>query len=697
MEVVYLGLISKIFNAIFNAILAPVFKFISSLLETVLGWLFRTILQPLLINVLQPLFKGLVDLIMEILGGIIYSIYADCLQIVDALQTSFRIFAGLDEVTYKGRSYSLLEVIFRMETIQKATYILIAVSFALMMLFAILGVLRSMADLDGADQRPVSKVLSMVFKAMTKMFMIPAVSLFAIMMSCQILAGINSALGGESTTLARMVFVVSSLDACKESKYNVSGGGTNIGIDDPVRKNYYDGTYSYTDKSRVKNDFELGKFDYMLGFLGAGFLIIVLAICMISFITRIFDVIVLFMVSPFFAAVMPLDDGEKFKAWQDMFVAKLFGGYGSVVGMQVYMMLCPAVMGGNIVFGQGSTEANYLIRMIFLMGGAWAVVKVGPTITQLLNFQAGAAESEHSRSVMMAASMAGNAAVGLGRTSVQAYQGWKGKKDGAMAASDQRIRDRLNSPKAGQSNGGQNGSSGRNTAATAAGPRITQKGPGQAQRTGTMFKGHITTNKTEGGHSYLGVDFKNTKFGRDENGRFNARVLGVGVRKGQDGKVDKISLPFVRLKRDDNGKMRVAKVKTPAGVNIKRAETLKKNPDGTTTRTMGKLYCSDIKVAGYKARFDQNTGNVETLSKFGTHYAKNENGQYVMTHTQHFGVRKEFEQDADGKYKQTHRVGNFTESSYSYDGNQRISQVEKLGNGRRFEREPNETGGGKTT
>lgn len=685
MEVVYLGLISKIFNAIFNAILAPVFKFISSLLETVLGWLFRTILQPLLINVLQPLFKGLVDLIMEILGGIIYSIYADCLQIVDAMQTSFRIFAGLDEVTYKGRSYSLLEVIFRMETIQKATYILIAVSFALMMLFAVLGVLRSMADLDGADQRPVSKVLSMVFKAMTKMFMIPAVSLFAIMMSCQILAGISSALGGEGTTLARMVFVVSSLDACKNSEYNVSGGGTNIGIDDPVRKNYYDGTYSYTDKSRVENDFELGKFDYMLGFLGAGFLIIVLAICMISFITRIFDVIVLFMVSPFFAAVMPLDDGEKFKAWQDMFVAKLFGGYGSVVGMQVYMMLCPAVMGGSIVFGQGSTEANYLIRMIFLMGGAWAVVKVGPTITQLLNFQAGAAESEHSRSVMAAASMAGGAAAGLGRTSVQAFQGWKGKKDGAMAASDKRIQDRLNPSRAGQSSGGQGGNGSRNTAA---GPRITQKGPGQAQRTGAMFNGHITTNKTEGGHSYLGVDFKHTKFGRDENGRFNARLLGVGVRKGQDGKVDKISLPFVRFKRDDNGNMRVAKVKIPGGINIKRAETLKKNPDGTTTRTMGKMYCSDIKVAGYKARFDQNTGNVETLSKFGTHYAKNENGQYVMTHTQRFGVRREFEQDANGKYKQTRRVGNFTESSYSYDGNQRISQVEKLGN---------ETGGGKTT
>ena len=40
MEIVYLGLLSTIFNAIFDAILSPVFKFLSSLLETVLGWLF---------------------------------------------------------------------------------------------------------------------------------------------------------------------------------------------------------------------------------------------------------------------------------------------------------------------------------------------------------------------------------------------------------------------------------------------------------------------------------------------------------------------------------------------------------------------------------------------------------------------------------------------------------------------------------
>ena len=53
----------------------------------------------------------------------------------------------------------------------------------------------------------------------------------------------------------------------------------------------------------------------------------------------------LFIASPIFVSTMPLDDGEKFKAWQDMFVAKIFSGFGSVIAMELYMLLCPVVMG----------------------------------------------------------------------------------------------------------------------------------------------------------------------------------------------------------------------------------------------------------------------------------------------------------------------------------------------------------------
>ncbi len=717
MEIVYMGIISKIFNAIFNAILSPVFKFISSLLETALSWLFDTILKPLLINVLKPMFTALLELIFDILAGIIYSIYADVLKFVDSLQSAFNVFAGLQKVTYNGRDSTLLDVVFRLPQIQTALWVLISISFALMLLFAILGTLRSMADLE--NQRPISKVLSATCQSFLKMLLIPAVSLFAIAMAGQILVGIDSALGGSQTSLARTVFVVSSLDACNNSDFNIStpGEGITPGVSDDVREHYYSGEYSYTNKSQVEKDFKFGDFDYLIGFGGAIFLVVVLGACLLTFISRIFEVVVLLLVSPVFASVMPLDDGEKFKGWQDMFVAKLFGGYGTVMAMQIYMQLCPAVMDGNIIFGQGSTEANYLIRLIFLLGGAWSVIKAGPAITQLLNYQAGAAEAENNRAVTTAmaatASFAGASVAAAGRTAAQKYKGWRVRKNEALAESDKRISNRLgfetdengkrtgrtlkeaqaaaagagasgtvggsggsggkaNLPPTGKA-GGVTGSSITNTGG-AGGRNKVGKGLGQAQRTGSYFSGHITTNKSKGGHSYLGVDFgKALRFGRNADGTFSGSFLGIGYRVGQDGKLDKVSLPFVRVKKYDDGKMHVARYKIPlTGIRNKRMESVTTRPDGTKERKMvhgGQFYTSDNFFGRQKARYDQETGRVEKLRDRGNYFQKNADGKYVLTHSTKGGVRREYERGEDGSYRETNRVGNLTESSYSYDEN----------------------------
>ena len=315
--------------------------------------------------------------------------------------------------------------------------------------------------------------------------------------------------------------------------------------------------------------------------------------------------LLLFIASPLFVSAMPLDDGEKFKAWQDMFVAKVFSGFGSVIAMEIYMLLCPVVMGGGISFVQSSTpEADYLIRLIFLLGGAWAVIKAGPTITQLLNYQAGAAEHEAANSVtsgihdavrltgQLGSRVAGGIAGGIGK--------YRMERRNAREASDNRIAETLNrgsraggmSPKSkplignkpgagGSGAGGKKPGAGGSGAgarsqfkpgikptgapkssvslasqrAKAASPGIkgakAGAGVSRAALLGTLgSKGRITLNRTKGGTRYLGANFgKALTFGRDANNNFHTRVLGVGYREGANGAADKISLPFVRLKR----------------------------------------------------------------------------------------------------------------------------------------------------
>ena len=743
MEIVYLGLLSSIFNAIFEAILSPIFKFLSSLLETVLGWLFDNVLGPLLENVLWPIFTGVVDLVFEILAEIIYKLFASILQIVDAMQSAFNIFAGLEPVTYVNHPepLPLIEMLFRIDTVQWAVMIITVIGLCLTFMFAVLGTARSMLELDVDNAKPISRVLRFTGQAMVRFALIPITCLFLITMSGRVLQGVGTAMGSDSTTLSRMVFVVASLDANKkDARYNISGRlndgdspvtpASDIGITDAYRRPFYTGSSSYADSDVVGRTFNFARFDYLIGFGCSIFLLIVMGICLINFICRIFEVLMLFIASPIFVSTMPLDDGEKFKAWQDMFVAKIFSGFGSVIAMELYMLLCPVVMGGGISFMQnGSTEADYLIRMLFMLGGAWAVIKAGPTITQLLNFQAGAAERETGMSVT--AGMMGAAATikGTARQAITGIRGYAASrsagKQASREASNRRIAKRLNaagSTGGGASSGGAGktgkGRAGARKAGTArkgsvlrktrpaAGtgrraasmtpsrarrkrpPRLTgaqavralrrlsppptstangapkkeavtpQAGlqsQGKARRVGTLgSSGHVTVNTSSGGHRYLGVDYgKRLSFGRDQEDRFQFRVFGMGYRTGKDGKVDKVSLPFVRLKRGEDG-FHVSKVNIPGAVSFKRAETRTVRPDGTESRKFGDMYFSDLKPLGnevLKRRYDADTGKVETIQSGISHYAKNSKGEYVLTKKELLGMRTEYEQDGSGGHR----------------------------------------------
>lgn len=217
---------------------------------------------------------------------------------------------------------------------------------------------------------------------------------FLLKLSVVILIGVSTALGySQNTSLGRILFVITSLDAAKNANMNVSSGAGNLGVNDAIRNPFYLGIKDYGNMGVVRESFNLAKFDYVIGYIVSLFLIIIIGICLVTFVQRIFEVILLYIASPYFVATMPLDDGEKFSQWRDMFLSKCFTGFGSAIGMRLYLMICPMIMGNQIQFTRGaSSEAEYLIKLFFLIGGAWAVLKSGGLITSILNFQSGQAE-----------------------------------------------------------------------------------------------------------------------------------------------------------------------------------------------------------------------------------------------------------------------------------------------------------------
>lgn len=403
LQITYLGFFDALFGWIIDLILEPVFKFVAGLLNTVFSWLFENVLAPVLMPVLKTVITWAFDLFIEVFSSVFYIILIGLLKIIDYMQIAFDVFIGFTDVTYRTSSGSvvkgnLLEILFQFGNVQTVFWVLILGGLGIAFIFTIYAVSRSAFDIDFENKRTVSKVMTSFFKTFIQFFLTPFFVYFMLKLSVVILKGISTALGySKETSLGKVLFVITSLDAAKNADMNVStvsgAWAGRLGIDDSIRSPFYNGMKDYSNMKTVRDYFDLAKFDYLIGYIVSVFLIIILAICLITFVQRIFEIILLYIVSPYFIATMPLDDGEKFAQWRDLFLAKCFTGFGSAIGMRLYLMVCPMIMGNQIRLSTGtSSEMEYMIKLFFLIGGAWAVLKSGGLITSIFNFQSGQAE-----------------------------------------------------------------------------------------------------------------------------------------------------------------------------------------------------------------------------------------------------------------------------------------------------------------
>ncbi|MBP3927174.1 MAG: hypothetical protein J6D13_08385 [Clostridium sp.] len=440
MEMAYLGLFQKIFNWVLNHIFDPVFQWLAKLLSTALSWLFNELLADILLPVLKDSVEYFIELFMDIFCTVIYGLFSGVLKLIDYLELAFDVFIGVRDVSFgsKGNTItgSLLEVLFQQETINKTFWILTSAGLAIALLLTIYMTAKSAFDLDFDNRKPVSKVLASMMKTFVQFFTVPFFAWFIIELASIILRSITSLLGGQTeTTLGRIIFVISSLNAALDSNYNANSNisGITLGTtsDDMYRYPFYSmnavNAKDYGDISVVSNSFDLSEFDYLVGFIAAIFLFFVLAACLLSFVQRIFEIILLYIVSPYFVSTIPLDDGERFGKWRELFVGKTFSGFGSAIGMRLYLMVCPLIMSGSIDFGAGSSpEMDYLVKLFFLAGGAWAVYRSGPTLTQILSYQAAQTEMMTQRA----------ASYGIHQTTRQIYRGGKQLLSSALSVKD---------------------------------------------------------------------------------------------------------------------------------------------------------------------------------------------------------------------------------------------------------------------
>lgn len=402
--------------------------------------IFNTILS----EVFAPIMKDILEVFLEYFTSVIWSMWSEWLlalftvmcSLVDFVENIFNVFAGISPVEVEGHPAYLLDAFFQMKEVTVAFTYITVMAVAISFIFTIYKTAKSISDMALEDKNPVSKVLADGMKAAVTFMLIPFLCIALLQISTlvtnQAVSAFDAAQGG-GTSMGTVVFLSAGLDADKAttSRRNpVSGetedfrSGRNPSFTDDVRNPYLKGDKDYRSLTTVKRDFYASNFNFIEGFTSCVLLLFILAGAAIIFIRRLFELLLLYLVSPFFVSTIPLDDGVTFAKWREMFVAKFFSGFGVIFSMRYYMLLVPSIAGSNLcLYSMNLPNAvmiNSVLKMFMILGGAWAVYKSQSLIMQILNQEAAAMEQQSGAlmsgmiigTVSTAANMAAAAASG---------------------------------------------------------------------------------------------------------------------------------------------------------------------------------------------------------------------------------------------------------------------------------------------
>lgn len=416
MPIQSLGIFDSVFDWVCDKLFDPIIEWLSKILNSIFEWLLNNIVIPLLMPVFEFLWNIIIANVADIFFTLIYGGFCQWLWILDQLQSGFDILIGLKDITYYSEGLgrkdqtTLLEYFINNEIVRNALISITFIALCLSMIFAIYSVMRSTLDFDFEGKRPVGKVLNAVAKSMIAFLLVPTICIFGISLASIVLKQTCTAITGSDASLGKWVLAVSSMDAGRgnppASFINQATGQ----IAEPWAS-LVGGSMDYVSfGTRI----HISRVDYILGFAAMIFMAVIMVICLFTFIKRIFDIILLYITSPYFVSTIVLDDGEKFKRWRDTFIAKILVGFGSVIGLRIFLMMIPVIMNDQLeIFDSvaGNITGGYIIRLVFILGGMYAVYKSSTLLTGIIS--SSVAAEENANNAIMAGLVGGGAMKGM--------------------------------------------------------------------------------------------------------------------------------------------------------------------------------------------------------------------------------------------------------------------------------------------
>ena len=142
-----------------------------------------------------------------------------------------------------------------------------------------------------------------------------------------------------------------------------------------VDNQFLTGYFSITNFGEASTFYSLGYYNYIIGYIASGMIVTMLINLIIGCIQRIFEISVLFVVSPAVISLMPLDGGDRYKAWRGEFIKRVFSAYGPILGMNLAFMVLQMIQSTKLKLFPPHEDLYNGIVYILIMFTALVCVK----------------------------------------------------------------------------------------------------------------------------------------------------------------------------------------------------------------------------------------------------------------------------------------------------------------------------------
>lgn len=305
----------------------------------------------------------------------LYSITKTLLRLIDGLIVCANMLCGIEPINFDGEQTDFLSYLLFSEEIGFAFRISAVLATVLLVIFTVFMIIRSIVK-EKAEGTP-AQIAVKSFKTLLTFFLVPLVVFAFIVLGNTFMQALYSATIQGAASPGAFLF----------SSFAVDGG-----MDPGIARQFSEGLLDYTNTDVVEQYMDISDFPFFFSWLTAGVVLFGIGSSMLIFVDRVLSLVILYIAAPLSLSTSVLDDGARFKLWRDQFLTKFITGYGMILAINIYAMVCGLVMNPDLIFFADSDFLNFIMKLLIIGGGAFTMQKSMALIGNLVSQGAGSNE-----------------------------------------------------------------------------------------------------------------------------------------------------------------------------------------------------------------------------------------------------------------------------------------------------------------